>query len=338
MSTQPQENNSLLKNRWLVCLVGPTGSGKSDVALHLAQMLQTDIVSADSRQVYRQLNIGTGKPDKADRKRVRHHLIDVVDPHDVFNVGIYKERADDVIEGLHREGKVPLVVGGTGLYVRILKGGLWNGPGPNWELRGRLQEEEKQYGEGTLHKRLRQLDPDSAERIHPRDLVKIIRALEVYTLLGKPLTVFQQDHRFQENRYRVCYFGLKRSREDLYQRIEQRVDGMINRGLIEEVRGLVKWGCHAAMPSMQSLGYKQVLSFLKGDTDLEEMVRVLKRDTKRYAKRQITWFNREEDIRWISIEKGAHSEEIAEDIYSEIKQEFMKINQPVLSEKRSMAC
>ena len=338
MPTQPHKNSSFLKNRWLICLVGPTGSGKSDVALQLARMLQTDIISADSRQVYRQLNVGTAKPGTADRKRIKHHLIDVVDPNQAFNVGRYKKMADDVIEALYREGKVPFVVGGTGLYVRVLKGGLWNGPGPNWELRGRLQREEERCGEGTLHKRLSQLDRDSAQRIHPRDLVKIIRALEVYTLFGKPLTFFQRDHGFQEKRYKVFYFGLKRSREDLYQRIEQRVDGMIHKGLIEEVRGLVKWGCQPEMPSMQSLGYKQVLSFLRGDTGLDEMVRQLKRDTKRYAKRQMTWFNREEDIRWVKVEKGAYSEEIAENIFSAIKQQFVKINQPFPLEKRSLAC
>jgi tRNA dimethylallyltransferase len=324
--------------RWVVFIVGPTASGKSEVALEIAHALRSDIISADSRQVYRGLDIGTAKPAPRERSFVRHHLIDIVDPDQDFSAGHYKQLAEGVIEGLHREGKIPVVVGGTGLYVRVLRGGLCKGPGANWELRRRLQKEEEELGEGTLHRRLAQVDPESALRIHPRDRVKVIRALEVYTQVGRPLVQFHREHGFREGRYQVLLFGLKRERDDLRQRIEERVDEMIRRGLVEEVRGLLERGYHEGLSAMQGLGYRQVVCFLKGEISLEEMIRVLKRDTHRYGKRQMTWFKREENIHWFFMKRGSTSSEVVTEMLEEIKMTTHGGDHGVKIAERSAAC
>lgn len=285
----------------VIFIVGPTAVGKSRAALEIAESLRTELISADSRQVYRGVDIGTAKPSLADRARVTHHLIDVAEPDQLFSAGRFRAIASDVIAKLHRQGRIPIIVGGTGLYVKLLSHGLWKGPQADWNLREQLRREEAIQGSGHLHKKLSAVDPESAEKISPRDKAKLIRAIEVYELTGRPLSALHREHQFQERPYQTVMIGLARSRPDLYRRIEERVDGMIKEGLVEEVRRLRAMGYSEDLPSMKGLGYRQMIGYLNGKYDLGEAVRLLKRDTKRYAKRQFTWFHRDPSIRWIDL-------------------------------------
>ncbi|MFQ5950426.1 MAG: tRNA (adenosine(37)-N6)-dimethylallyltransferase MiaA, partial [Nitrospiria bacterium] len=286
--------------------------------------LGTEIISSDSRQVYRGMDIGTAKPDSKDRARVAHHLIDVVDPDEPFSAGRFRTMAQPVIARLHRQARIPIVVGGTGLYVKLLIQGLWQGPqsalGGDWDLRERLRKEEAIYGPGYLHQKLQAVDSESANRINPRDLVKIIRAIEVYERTASPLSAFHHGHRFGERPYRAIMIGLRRSRPDLYRRIERRVDEMMGRGFEEEVKGLLKKGYSPDLSSMKGLGYRQMIGYLKGEYDRNEAIRRLKRDTRRYAKRQFTWFNRDPDIQWIDLGPSDRVEEISFRVRTVIQQ------------------
>jgi tRNA dimethylallyltransferase len=311
--------------RTVIFLVGPTAVGKSAVAFELVQSLGTELISADSRQVYRGMDIGTAKPTPAERARVTHHLLDVVEPDQPFSAGQFRVLASAVIEKLHQQGRIPIVIGGTGLYVKLLAYGVWQGPpsatGADWDLRRRLRREEEIQGAGYLHHRLREIDPESAARIKPRDLSKIIRAIEVFEKTGRPLSAFHREHRFQERPYRAVMIGLRRSRPDLYRRIEERVDRMMKEGLVEEVRGLLSKGYSPDLSSMQGLGYRQIIGYLKKRYDLTEAVRLLKRDTKRYAKRQMTWFNRDPSIQWIDLQEADETKEAWVKVDSVIRKE-----------------
>ena len=338
MTPKLTQGLKVFKDRWVIFLVGPTASGKSEIAMALAPLLGADIISADSRQIYRGLDIGTAKPTLFQREVVNHHLIDVADPPETFSVGQYKKLAEQAIDRCHRNNRIPLVVGGTGLYIRVLKGGLWEGPGPDWKLREKFRQEEERGGEGTLHQKLFCVDPDSARRIHPRDCVKIIRALEVYTLSGKTLTQFQQNQRFGEHRYRSLLFGLHWNRKELYRRIEDRVEEMLKKGLVSEVQSLVDRNYHGGMSSMQALGYRQVIPYLMGKMTFQEMTQGLKRDTKRFAKRQLTWFRREQNIRWIQLDEGSDSETIARQLNRTIQMHIQSGGLDVALAERSIAC
>ena len=286
----------------VIALVGPTSVGKSDVAMKLALMLKTEIISADSRQIYRGMDIGTAKPSLEARKQVIHHMIDMVDPDQRFNAGQFRSLAHRSIERLHRNGKVPIVVGGTGLYLKLLLMGTWEGPTADWLLRDRLQKEEAANGPGFLHQELKKFDPESAEKIMPNDVSKIIRAIEVYRIMGQPISVFHQQHRFADHPYQAMVIGLRRARPDLYERIEARVDEMLCNGLEEETSVLLKKGYSEDLGSMKGLGYRQMGGYLKGRYDRAEAIRLIKRDTRRYAKRQLTWFNRDPLIHWLDLE------------------------------------
>jgi len=288
----------------VIVLVGPTAAGKSAAAIRLAGSLGTEIISADSRMVYRGMDIGTAKPGPAERAGVVHHGIDVSEPDDPFSAGRFKVLAVDVIGRLHREGRVPVVVGGTGLYVKLLLHGLWEGPEADWSFRERLYEVERGGGVGTLHRQLAGIDPVSARAIRPQDRSKLVRAIEVYEKTGRPISDHHREHRFSEKPYEAIQIGLRRSRDDLYRRIEVRVDQMMADGLVEEVRGLIAKGYSAGLPSMKGLGYRQIVGYITEGVDRAEAVARLKRDTKRFAKRQFTWFNRDPSIRWIDLSES----------------------------------
>lgn len=288
----------------VIFIVGPTAVGKSRVALEIAESLCTELISADSRQVYRGMDVGTAKPSLADRARVTHHLIDVAEPDQLFSAGRFRAMASDVVAKLHRQGRIPIVVGGTGLYVKLLTHGLWKGPQADWSLREQLRREEAIQGSGHLHRRLRAVDPASAEKIKPQDKAKLIRAIEVYELTGRPLSALHREHQFRERPYQTVMIGLRRSRPDLYRRIEERADRMMKDGLVEEVRGLQSKGYGEDLSSMKGLGYRQMIGYLNGKYDLSEAVRLLKRDTKRYAKRQFTWFHRDPSIQWLDLSES----------------------------------
>lgn len=285
----------------LVIVLGPTAVGKSALAIELAQRFDMEIVNADSMQVYRGMDIGSAKPSPAQRTLVTHHLIDIKNPDEEFSAAQFRKEALSCIESLHRKGKQPLVVGGTGLYIRALTRGLFPAPPADHCLREKLRELEKNKGRWYLHQELTKIDPAAASRIHPNDTFRIIRALEVFHLTGKSISEQHQKHQFKESYFDVLKLGLIRDRKELYRRIEKRVDLMVNSGLVEEVKNLLAKGYPSTIKPFKSLGYKQILGFLQGETDMDEAVRLIKRNTKRYAKRQITWFKKDSEIQWITL-------------------------------------
>ncbi len=273
----------------LPVLGGPTGVGKSEVACEVALRLQAHIISADSMAVYRGMDIGTAKP-KDCMKIVKHHLVDVVDPGDYFDAKIFEELALDTIEKLRAEGIIPLVVGGSYLYLQALIYGLGEAPDPDWKIRNRLYRIAKERGSEYLYKKLRAIDPNYAGKIHPNDTRRIVRALEVFLTTFKPFSYF---HNWDKPRFKVIGFFLNRNRESLFRRIEERVEAMIRGGLVEEVRSLVERGLEGFLTSSQAIGYKELIPYIKGQISLDEAKRNIVKNTKDYARRQIRWFKKQ---------------------------------------------
>lgn len=289
----------------LISIVGPTAVGKTEIAIQLAQQLDAEIVSLDSRQIYREMDIGTAKPTPDQRGAVPHHLIDCVDVDQPFSVAEYQRLADAAITQIRERDKRTMAVGGAGLYFRGLIDGLFDGPGADVEIRSKLQREADELGNLALHERLRQCDPEAADRVHPNNLVRVIRALEVYELTGKPISALQQQWKMDEPRYPFRAFGLDMPREALYRRIEDRIDLMVEAGLIEEVKGLLDRGYPRNCVAMQSFGYKELIDYLDGVRRLDEAIALLKQNTRRFAKRQLTWFRNDPRIEWIDISQFA---------------------------------
>jgi len=278
-------------------LAGPTASGKTTLSIELAVRISAEIINADSMQVYRHMEIGTAKPTPGERRIVPHHMIDVADPDEPFDAARYLRLAGPVIENIKKRGKVPLVVGGTGLYMRVLTRGICHGPSSDPELKKKLLADEKSRGLPQLYCDLLRIDPESAARIHPNDRQRIVRAIEVFGLTGVPLSVFQKTHGFREQLFPSIKIFINRERDVLYERIDRRVDLMIESGLEEEVEKLLGMGYADRLKSMQSLGYKQMIAHIRGDVSLDETVRGIKRETRHYAKRQITWFRGDHEFR-----------------------------------------
>jgi len=283
----------------IIVIAGPTAGGKSQVALELAPRIDAEIIVADSVQVYRYMDIGTAKPTSRDRDLVPHHLLDIVDPDESFGAGAFRDLAHTVVAKIQRNKKNILVCGGTGLYIKALTRGLFRGPGKDEPLRQNLRAQEAERGEGYLYNELKKIDPRSAQRIHPKDTFRIIRALEIFHLTGTPPSQHYSAHAFQDTRYEYVQIGLQWDRTDIYERIEKRCDQMVADGLVEEVRSLRSRGYHSGLKSMQSLGYRHIGTFLDGHTTLEEAVSTMKRDTRRYAKRQLTWFRADPSVIWV---------------------------------------
>jgi tRNA dimethylallyltransferase len=269
----------------IAILTGPTAVGKTDIALEVAQRLDTEIVSADSMQVYRRMEAGTAKPSPEERAAVPHHLIDIVDPSEPFTVSSYRGAAIPVIEALLARGKIPLVVGGTRLYLQSLVAPFTAGPPPDPAFREQLDA----IPAPELHARLQAVDPATASRLHPEDRKRIIRALEVYQASGEPISAHQARSQSTGGRFEPVWVALIREREELYARIERRVDEMIAAGLIEEVEGFLREGLRESDIAMQAHGYKEVMGYLLGRYDRDEAIRLLKRNTRRYAKYQLGW-------------------------------------------------
>jgi tRNA dimethylallyltransferase len=281
----------------LVTIVGPTSVGKTRLALRLAKELGAEIVSADSRQLYRGMDIGTDKPTAKERQRVPHHLVDIVDPDEEFTLAQYQDMAYAAIDDVLARSRVPFLVGGTGLYIKAVVEG-WSIPRarPNEALRAELYREAEVKGEEALHARLRQVDPVAAEKIDPRNVRRVVRALEVYLETGRLISELQGRN---PPPYRILQIGLTMERSALYQRIDQRIDRMIERGLVEEVRGLVEQGYGYELPAMSGLGYRQVGGYLRGEISLEEAIHLIKRDTRRFVRQQYNWFRlNDERIHW----------------------------------------
>jgi tRNA dimethylallyltransferase len=282
----------------ILVICGQTASGKSELALRLAHELDAEIISADSMQVYRGLNIGTAKPTQQQRAEVSHHLIDIVEPERLFSAADFVAAADDAVRDISNRGKRAIVVGGTGLYIRALLKGLVDSPSGAGEIRSRLQEEARRVGNEAMLERLRLVDPELAAGLHSNNLVRIIRALEVQQLTGIPLSRYQEEHAFAVHRYESLQIGIAVERSRLYARIDERVDRMLAEGLLDEVRGLLSSGYGRELKAMRSIGYKEAAAHLGGEITQEEAERLIKRDTRRYAKRQQTWFNADPDVLW----------------------------------------
>lgn len=299
----------------VIILLGPTGVGKTGASILLAKDLNTEIISADSMQIYRHMDIGTAKPTAQEMAKIRHHMIDLIEPSEEFSVGRYIEMVVPIIEDLLKKGKTPLIVGGTGLYIRAMTRGLFKGPSADWSLRKRLLTiEEKERG--SLYSYLRELDPEAAERVMPSDIRRIIRAIEVCLKTKRGISDLQK--RFTEPLpYNFILIGLKRERKELYRLIEERVDRMVSSGLIEEVKKILLM--NPGKTALQAIGYKEIISFLKGDLTFEEAIRLIKKRTKSYAKRQFTWFRKDKDIEWIDVTGLFTPQEIYEAIANSLK-------------------
>lgn len=304
----------------LLVIVGPTASGKSAVGMTLACRLDGEIVSADSMQVYRGMDIGTAKPSSSEQAEIRHHLIDVADPDEVFNVARYQELAGTAIADAVARRKLPIMVGGTGLYVdAVVRGFLFPDEGRNPAVRARLEREAATSVEGApaLHARLATCDPEAARRIHPNDLRRIVRALEVCEVTGRPITELQRKH-VPARAYDARLFGLTMSREALVRRIDVRVDQMVAAGLVDEVRGLLQMGYNPETTAMQAIGYKEFAAYLAGREGLEQAVDAVKSETRKYARRQMTWFRKHHDIAWLDVAGFSEPSDMAEEIVARL--------------------
>jgi tRNA dimethylallyltransferase len=284
----------------LIAIVGPTGVGKTRYAVALCQEVKGEIVSADSRQIFKGLDIGTDKPTPEQRSMVSHHLVDAVAPDEQFTLAQYQERAYEVIEDVLRRGRIPVLVGGTGLYVRaVLEGFEIPRVVPDTELRGQLMEEARTEGPSALHARLAQVDPEAARRIDPRNVRRVIRALEVYETTRKPITTLQERSALP---YMVLKIGLTMERKLLYRRVDERVDSMVERGLVAEVEGLLARGYGEDLPAMSGLGYRQILKHLRGELGLPEAIQMIKSETHRLVRQQYKWFRLDdESIHWFDV-------------------------------------
>jgi tRNA dimethylallyltransferase len=282
----------------IIVIQGATASGKTDLAVRLAEEIGGEIVNADSMQVYRGMDVGTAKPSRELRERVPHHLVDVVDPDEPFSAADFLEQADRAIAEIRGRGRNVVVVGGTGLYIRALLGGLVDAPSGDVELRKSLDEELRTKGLDGMLAELAKVDPETAALLHVNDGVRIPRALEVWRLTGVPVSRLRRQHAFLEDRYSALKIGISVGRDELYRRIDLRVDRMIKEGLVAEVESLLSEGYSRDLKSMRSLGYREIAAFLAGEMPLDEAVSLVKRDTRRYAKRQATWFNKDFAIQW----------------------------------------
>ena len=286
----------------VVVIIGPTASGKTKISIELAKAIDGEIISADSMQIYRYMNIGTAKPDREEMAGIRHYMIDEINPDEEFSVARYKEMAEKYIKEIIKKGKKPIIVGGTGLYINSLIYNInFSETVSDWNLRKMLGKEAKEKGNEYLHKRLREVDPEAAERIHINDIKRIIRALEVYEYTRRPISYHRELSRQKSPDYDFRIFGLTMDREKLYERINRRVDLMIEKGLVEEVKDLLRMGYGKNTVAMQGIGYKEIIFYLKGELTMDEAVYIIKRDSRHYAKRQMTWFRKIENVYWIDV-------------------------------------
>jgi tRNA dimethylallyltransferase len=314
--------------RPLVVLLGPTAAGKSQLAVPLARHLGTEVLTADSRQVYRGMDIGTDKPTVEERQNVPHRLIDLLEPDAVVNAGWYRQQALIEIDRLYEARQLPLIVGGTGLYIRTLVRGLCQAPPADPVVRAELMRMSRAMGRDRLYAELVTIDRETAARLHPNDEAKVMRAIEVFRLTGRPMSVVQQQHAFQHSAFSSLLIGLHRPKDILYRRIEKRIDWQLAHGMIEETQALLARGYGRHLGAMKGLGYRQVSAYLAGDYDYVEMVRRFKRDTRHFAKRQMTWFRKEPGVEWITIDDEAPFEQIVARVSERIDRFLASLEEP----------
>ena len=304
----------------LIILTGPTAVGKTKLSIELAKAVNGQMISADSMQVYRHMDIGTAKIRPEEMQGIPHYLIDVLDPWESFDVVRFQTMSKEALEKIYTAGAIPIVVGGTGFYIQALLYNIdFDENDSETGYRSELQSFAERHGVEALHDRLRQVDEKSADMIHPNNIKRVIRALEFYHQTGTRISEHNETQRQKESPYRFVYFVLDDERERIYRRIDQRIDQMLDQGLVAEVKQLRDMGCTRDMVSMQGLGYKEILAYLDGECTLEEAVYILKRDTRHFAKRQLTWFRRYEDMKWFDISEYSGDEEAIEDIITWLK-------------------
>ena len=287
--------------RDMIILAGPTAVGKTRLSIELAKKVGGEIISADSMQVYRHMDIGSAKIRPEDMQGIPHHMIDILEPWEPFNVAVFKEKCEVCLQDIYAGGRVPIVAGGTGFYIQALLRDIdFTENEDNTEYRARLESLAAKEGAERLHEMLRKVDPDAADAIHTNNIRRTIRALEYFHLTGERISSHNKTEREKTSAYNSCYFVLNDDRERLYAGIDRRVDQMLSEGLVEEVKRLREMGCRRDMVSMQGLGYKEILAWLDGETTYEQAVEILKRNTRHFAKRQLTWFRREKDCVWVN--------------------------------------
>ena len=308
----------------ILVIVGPTAVGKTELAVKVAQRLNAEIISADSMQIYRGMDVGTAKPTPEEQGGIVHHMIDVVDPDQDFTVAQYQEMVEEILASISARGKRALLTGGTGLYVKaVIDGFDFPAQPEDFQLRRQLQQIAQTQGPKALHDKLQRVDPVSARRLHPNDVRRVIRALEVYEVTGTPLSELLERQEHRPPRHEALFFGLTRPREELYLRCDQRVDLMLEQGLLDEVKQLLERGFDQRGTALQAIGYKELIGYLQGQYDWEEGIRLLKRNTRRYAKRQYTWFLRDRRIQWIDV-STVGPEQAVEEIVSEYQRRAAK--------------
>lgn len=309
----------------LIILTGPTAVGKTALSIKLAQAIGGEIISADSMQVYRHMDIGSAKAAPCEMEGVPHYLMDVLEPDQDFNVAAFQRMAKDALKEIYSHGHIPIIAGGTGFYIQALLYDIDfkenDGDSP---IRGNLEALAKNAGEeapSLLHRMLEEVDPEAAARIHANNIKRVIRAIEYFQLTGEKISLHNDQEQARESPYNFLYYVVDTDRPILYERIDKRVDQMMEHGLVEEVQMLRAMGCRRGQTSMQGLGYKEILDYLEGLCSLEEAVRVLKRDTRHFAKRQLTWFKRERDVQWLYLPKyGNDTAEVLEKIMEDCRE------------------
>lgn len=311
----------------LIILTGPTAVGKTKLSIELAKAVNGQMISADSMQVYRHMDIGTAKIRSEEMQGIPHYLIDVLDPWESFDVVRFQTMAKEALEKIYAAGAIPIVVGGTGFYIQALLYDIdFDENDSETGYRTELQSFADLHGSEALHDRLRQVDEKSALMIHPNNVKRVIRALEFYHQTGTRISEHNETQRQKESPYRFVYFVLDDERERIYRRIDQRIDQMLDQGLVAEVKQLRDMGCTRDMVSMQGLGYKEILAYLDGECTLEEAVYILKRDTRHFAKRQLTWFRREQEVRWIERQEYPDEAAMLQAMLAQLPPEFLQNN------------
>jgi tRNA dimethylallyltransferase len=307
----------------LLIITGPTAVGKTELSIKLAQKIGGEIISADSMQVYRGMDIGTAKITREEMQGVPHYLIDELEPWEEFNVVLFQEKCKKYMDDIYRRGKIPMIVGGTGFYIQsVLYDIDFDKNQADTSYREELMRRAKAEGGEVLHRELALVDPSSAETIHPNNIKRVIRALEYYHETGSPISEHNRQQHLKESPYNFLYYVLSLPREILYDRINRRVEQMRKQGLEDEVKALYQKGCNRQMVSMQGLGYKEILEAMGGECTMEEAFETIKRETRHFAKRQFTWFRREQDVTWLEKEKFSSEEDLLEHCLKEIKEKI----------------
>lgn len=293
----------------LIVLSGPTAVGKTALSIELAKRVNGAIISADSMQVYKYMDIGSAKIMPEEMAGIKHYLIDELNPEDEFNIVVFQQKAKAALAEIYANGQIPIIAGGTGFYIQALLYDInFDNQDCNEAFRMELEQIAKEQGNEVLHARLQEIDPVSAKKIHANNVKRVIRALEFYHLTGKPISEHNEAEQQKESPYNFAYFVLTDNRENLYKRIDFRVDIMLENGLVDEVKRLKEMGYHRDMVSMQGLGYKEILDYLDGKCSLEDAVYILKRETRHFAKRQLTWFRREKEVIWLDKQNYDYNE------------------------------